>query len=371
MTKHGWALALVVAGCGADGEPAAESAAPGSKEEVARAEVDGKADWSFDICERRGWYGDGECDWFCLRRDPDCSEEPLGPEPSGAATKYPIVLAHGFDASPTNRWGFHGVADALRADGHTVYEAVVPPYDAVAVRAGHLARSVDQALEETGAERVNLLAHSMGGLDSRFVVSSLGYGDRVASVTTLSTPHRGSAVADVALKLMPGVADDAINALASAWGHTYSELAADSHLRAAMEDISEERAPAFIAENPDDTTVYYQSWAGVSSVLGLPNDRREEAACEGQLLRHPGTADRMHATLVPMAAFTAHGTERRPNDGMVTVESAKWGRFRGCIPADHLDEVGQPQHDARDLHTGFDHLRFLRNVAYELSELGF
>jgi triacylglycerol lipase len=45
--------------------------------------------------------------------------------------------------------------------------------------------------------------------------------------------------------------------------------------------------------------------------------------------------------------------------------------FRGCIPADHLDEVGQPRRDVPDVRTGFDHLRFYRNVAYELASRGF
>src|SRR5690349_4252570 len=48
-------------------------------------------------------------------------------EPRGRAVRNPIVLAHGFDASPTNRWGFNRVAEALRADGHRVFIATVPP----------------------------------------------------------------------------------------------------------------------------------------------------------------------------------------------------------------------------------------------------
>src|SRR4030095_3004563 len=87
--------------------------------------------------------------------------EPLGPEPAGDPTRYPIVLAHGFDASPTNRWGFNGVAEALRADGHRVHVAMVPPYDSPEVRAGYLAAHVDEALAEFGAEKVNIVAHSM------------------------------------------------------------------------------------------------------------------------------------------------------------------------------------------------------------------
>ncbi|MCB9539094.1 MAG: triacylglycerol lipase [Myxococcales bacterium] len=361
---------LTLAACEAPTDEPAEDTAPAAKPEAAEAVIDGKADWSFDICERRGWYGDGECDWFCWDPDPDCDLPPLGDEPAGEATAYPIVLAHGFDGSPTNRWGWYGVAEALEADGHTVFVAQVPPYAPVKTRAGHLARAIDEALETSGADRVNVIAHSMGGLDSRYVVSSLGYGDRVASLTTISTPHRGSNVADVGLKLVPGAASGALNALAEAWGRTFSEVADDPDLLGALTDIAEKTAPAFNAANPDDAKVYYQSWAGVSSVLGLKNDA-DAAACGGKLLRHPGTQDRMHVTLVPMAAFTAHGAALLPNDGMVTVESAKWGAFRGCIPADHLDEVGQPKHDEADPNTGFDHVRFYRNMAFELAAQGF
>jgi triacylglycerol lipase len=369
-----WSLLLLLpllAACGADPEPAQEQDEPAvSKEEAARATHEGKADGLLDVCGRYGWYGDGACDWFCSSPDPDCGVPALGPEPAGEATTYPIVLAHGFDASPENRWGFYGVEEALVADGHTVYVAQVPPYNAVEVRAGYLAEQVDAVLAQTGAPRVNLVAHSMGGLDGRYLISSLGYGGKVASLTTISSPHQGSAVADVALKLLPGVADDAINALARAWGRTYSEVADETDLRAALTALSEDNAPGFNAANPDDPQVFYQSWAGVSSVFGIPGPW-DEAACEGKRLADPrGGADRMDLTLIPMAAMVAHGAELRPNDGMATVEGAKLGLFRGCIPADHLDEVGQIKHDGPDEHTGFDAARFYRNLAFDLAERG-
>lgn len=307
--------------------------------------------------------------------------DPLGPEPAGEPTRHPIVLAHGFDASPTNRWGFYRVADALRADGHVVVEAIVPPYDAPEVRAEHLADQIDAVLDG-GAEKVNVIAHSMGGLDARHVVAprsledgapgGLGYGDVVASITTISSPHRGSPVADTMLDVMDGlhVDDDLVDALASAWGIRFNDLADDSHVRAALLGISERRSPGFAAENPDDPRVHYQSWAGVSSVLGVRNPKDRDA-CEDEALGDFRKADRMNATLAPMAAITARGLQLVPNDGMVSVESAKHGEFRGCIPADHLDEVGQTKHDRRDGRTGFDHVRFYRNLAFELAAKGF
>jgi triacylglycerol lipase len=294
----------------------------------------------------------------------------LGPEPSGQPTRLPIILAHGFDASPTNRWGFNGVAEALRADGHTVYVATVPPYDSPEVRAAYLAKYVDQAIAD-GAEGVNIIAHSMGGLDSRYLISSMGYGKYVWSLTTISTPHQGSGVADAVLSVLDGLHadDDLIDALASLWGRTYSDVADDSHVRAALEGISEKQAAAFNETNPDDPQVFYQSWAGVSSVAGIKNPQ-DRSACENLILGDYQHADAMNASLVPMAGFVAHGWHLYPNDGMVRVESAKWGTFRGCIPTDHLDEVGY-QHDGPDERTRFDHLRFYRNLAYELAAFGY
>lgn len=296
--------------------------------------------------------------------------KPFGPEPDGVATRYPIVLAHGFNASPTNHWGFYRVPEALAEDGHDVFVAVVPPYESPEVRGAALASDIDEALAASGAEKVNVIAHSMGGLDARHVISALGYGDRVASLTTISTPHRGSRVADAALSLLPGGAEDAIDALAECWGLTFNDLAEDTRVRAALEGLSEAAAPAFAAAHPDDPEVYYQSWAGVSSVLGIPNPADDDA-CEGTLAGLGLRADKMDATLVAAAAFTAHGAKLLPNDGMATVESAKHGDFRGCIPADHLDEVGQIRDAGPDRRTGFDAVRFYRNVAFELADRGF
>lgn len=314
-----------------------------------------------------GCAGDGVA---TTDQDVIASEDGLGPVPRGEATESPIILAHGFDASPENRWGFKGVAEALRADGHTVYVATVPPYQSPAVRAEYLADYVDAALAD-GATQVNIIAHSMGGLDSRYLISTLGYGDVVASLTTISSPHQGSNVADTALAALDGlkVNQKLLDGLAKLWGMTYSDLAGDTDVRAALEGISIAAADRFNADNPDDERVYYQSWAGVSSVGGWKNPK-DRAACGDVILGDYAKADAMHATLVPMAGFTSHGWSFYPNDGMVRVASAKHGDFRGCIPADHLDEVGYAA-DGPDGRTRFNHLRFYRNIAFELAERGF
>jgi triacylglycerol lipase len=319
-------------------------------------------------------------------RSADALEE-IGDEPTGVASKHAIVLAHGFDASDTNRWSFNGVAEALEKDGHLVHTARVAPYQSVPHRAAELAQHVDAARAECAkragcdASKVHIIAHSMGGLDTRYVVSKLSdpsgtpYSQLVASVTTISTPHRGSAFADKVLEVLPTKADPIVNALAGLWAHTFTDadLADGSDVHAALHDISEAYLPEFNDEVPNADGVFYQSWAGITSFADLHISQAEIDACEGHVLSYDNRHDNLldhppisSAQLQLAHPIVGHG-KGDPNDAMVTVESAKWGTFRGCIPADHMDEVGQrlgSDHPA--LWSRFDHIRFYRTIAYGL-----
>lgn len=237
-----------------------------------------------------------------------------------------------------------------------------------------LATQVDEVLARTGATKVHIIAHSMGGLDARYMICHLGegaYAGRVASLTTISSPHRGTKLVETALKF--GVGSDAANGLAKLLGRllTSSELAADSDLGAALESLTPEFTADFNRTCPDAPEVYYQSYAGVSSAKGRPEDaERSIDACQGKFMRHPDSADKIHTLLQLAALFVADSSV--PQDGMATVASATWGDFQGCIPADHLDQVGQiyVEDEERPLFgTGFDHIRFYRNLAYKLAEV--
>ncbi|MFO0674932.1 MAG: triacylglycerol lipase [Polyangiaceae bacterium] len=307
-------------------------------------------------------------------RGSEGDSDPTVATSEGATTKtkpakHPIVLAHGFNASPSNEWGFHRTAAALRSDGNTVVEASVEPFASVRVRAKSLAAEVDRVLAASGAAKVNILAHSMGGLDARVLVGDLGYADRVASITTISTPHRGSAVADAALSVVPSSA--AVDALATCWAGTFTResLAEGSDVRAALADLAEANAATFEAEHPIPEGVYAQSWAGVSAAFGSSlNARREREVCEDRFWRGITKHDAMATSLLPNALFVAGHPGMDPNDGMATVTSAKWGNFRGCIPADHLDEVGSSTGVSA---TGVDYVAFYRDVVTDLAGRGY
>lgn len=309
---------------------------------------------------------------------PDAAEVDAGFEPdaaeppdSGPRTTplHPLVLVHGW-AAGAEVLGMQAIADDLSSRGHRVYVATVAPFDAIAVRAAQLAGQVDTVLRDHRAAKVNVIAHSMGGLDTRHLISTLGYGDRVASLSTISTPHRGSAIADVVLGLQAGASTAAIDALAAIYGRRISDAGTDPNVRASLHALSESAAPAFNLANPDDPRVYYQSWAGLSNVGGIAS-RNDVSACQGLLLFDPRVRDVMDPVLVGTAVFVAHGLRVLPNDGMVTVDSALWGRFRGCIAADHADEVGAFDDVPPDPRTGFDYLLHYRTLVEELIVLGY
>lgn len=307
-----------------------------------------------------------------------CVFPPLLPEPQGTAAQYPIVFVHGFSASPSFVGFGATILDAVSNDGHTVYDAALPPFAPVRVRTNYLARRVKAVLDETGAAKIHIIAHSMGGLDARYLVChgitqdgsdlsglDLDYSQVVASITTVSTPHFGAYAADLMLAIDPP--ENLLNAMAGVFGNLFSDVASDPDVRGALVDLSEQNAPDFNAACPDHPDVRYLSYAGVSSVLGINSQEdRERTLCETSL-RHPGTAAKTHTLLDVPAAVAAHGIELRPNDGLVTVESARWGEFLGCIPADHALEVAALGQGAFVNRTGFDIHMLYRHLGFHLA----
>ena len=116
---------------------------------------------------------------------------------SYTATRYPIVLAHGVSGwdelfGVYQYW--YGIPAALEEGGAEVYVTQVSQLASTQERGEQLLAQVEEIVAITGAERVNLIGHSHGGLDSRYVAAVRP--DLVASVTTVGTPHRGAEIAD-------------------------------------------------------------------------------------------------------------------------------------------------------------------------------
>jgi triacylglycerol lipase len=110
-----------------------------------------------------------------------------------------IVLAHGvlgfgnLGGLPTFVNYFNGVAAHLRRQGHTVFEPQVNPFGSIAQRGTQLASAISHI---AAADPIHIIAHSMGGLDARHAITRVkGTAERVKSLVTIGTPHRGSPVA--------------------------------------------------------------------------------------------------------------------------------------------------------------------------------
>ena len=108
----------------------------------------------------------------------------------------PIVLAHGYlgfgTLGPLNY--FNNVASILKSAGATqVFAPDVPPKGTLQTRSAQLAQAIQQRFPD---QQVHVIAHSMGGLDARFLIA--GGATNIASLTTLGTPFRGTLAADVA-----------------------------------------------------------------------------------------------------------------------------------------------------------------------------
>jgi triacylglycerol lipase len=287
------------------------------------------------------------------------------PAPAPLGAPYPIVLMHGMsgfgqlDVGVASITYFDGVVQDLAARGESVFVTVVPPYDTSEARAQALSTQIDAILVRTGKAKVNLVGHSQGGLDARVITSpqGLGYGDRVASVTTVATPHRGSKVADATLGLLQGVPANIIDSVTGSFlglvEKTAFELQSDAHLRQQVVEISEQyMSTVFNPKYQDAPGVLYMSYAGRTNLrtgIGVCDD--------GKYPNRPLDLDTTQVALEPLAIFLEEGTFK-VNDGLVTVASAKWGAFQQCVPADHLKEVGQLGPAAKS----FDHLQLFRDI---------
>ncbi len=113
--------------------------------------------------------------------------------------RHPVVFCHGMLAMtmlrmqvPEDSNYFSHLRPFLRERGIEALYPNVEPTGGVVARAEQLRDLIRHWTDEP----INLIAHSMGGLDARYLITHLGMADRVASLTTIAAPHRGTTVAD-------------------------------------------------------------------------------------------------------------------------------------------------------------------------------
>ena len=264
--------------------------------------------------------------------------------------KYPILLIHGMgfrDNKIINYWGriptileecdckiFYGNQDS-NADIETNGEVIK--------------NRIQSIIEETGTEKVNIIAHSKGGLDARYAISKLNIGDKVASLTTISTPHNGSETVDLLMRL-----PDIMVKIAGKLTDIVFRLCGDKKPNSykVFHAFTTIRAREFNEKTPDIENVYYQSYAFV-----------------------------MKNSFSDFFMFLTHFVVKMvegENDGLLTPNAVKWGDFRGVYRSNsrrgisHCDEVDMRRRKfTKKKGDGIsDICEFYKEVVKELTEKG-
>jgi len=266
-------------------------------------------------------------------------------------TKYPIVLAHGMGASAeilgiVDYWW--GIEDALEDEGADVYITSVNGMDSTEAKAADFANQFNQILVYAGASKANIIGHSHGTLYTRYAISNLGLSPKVASYTSIAGPHRGSALADL---IMYSFSDDVVDMLGGSLDFVYAFIFGDTNpdsIQNGYDLCTDYMTDTFNPNTPNVSGIYYQSWAA-----------KAKTSCPSVILE---------PTWLIMLAYEG------ANDGLVGVESAKWGNFRGVedaawysVGCDHLNIVGQ----LFGITPGFDAPDFYVDVVSELKDWGY
>ncbi len=306
--------------------------------------------------------------WDGTQAFPDDEEDVFGDTAVEIRIPPPIVLAHGFFGFDTFAGAdfityFYGVREDLIASGERhVYTPAVDPFSDSRTRGDALLEHVLDILAETGAEKVNLVAHSQGGLDARRVASLRP--DLVESVTTVATPHTGTPVADVAVGAVAGSAGAVVDALVAAVaGPLWSAAGDGTSLSASLQQLSTAGAVAFNRDHPPGAGVVYYSIGGRSDRHAGGEDCEVSGRMPAFLRQWQYDLDPIDPLLALTEGIADGGLgANRPNDGLVRVFDSRYGRFLGCIPADHFDEIGHLLDDGAGGVNRFDHKAFYREL---------
>jgi triacylglycerol lipase len=218
--------------------------------------------------------------------------------PMSLSLKYPVVLVHGIAAHDRrgiiNFWG--RIPDKLRENNIKVFFGNTDAWGSYESNAEILKDTIDKILDETNSDKVNIIAHSKGGIDSRFLIWKYNYGDKVASLTTISTPHHGAEIADLIYSQKIVHSQTAKRAL-MVFGRLYGDIKPD--MFNVNYQLTTEKMKEFNENIVMDHRVYYQS------IYTTMRDSFDD-----------------------IMFFYSHWyikSRKGDNDGMVSEYSARWG----------------------------------------------
>ncbi len=265
--------------------------------------------------------------------------------------KYPVLLVHGMGFRDNKLVGYWGrIPKALKKVGCDVHFGHQDSNADIETNAVQLVERIDLILEKTGAKKVNIIAHSKGGLDSRYAISTLGASDKVASLTTICTPHHGSKTMDRIMKL-PDFLIRFVGFCTDCWFRFLGDKKPNSYK--VFHSFTTKVAKEFNINNPDREGVMYQSYAFV--------------------MKNP------FSDIFMMIPNLVIGLFEGENDGLLTPEAVKWSNFRGVYRSNgkrgisHCDEVDMRRRPftKKAGNCVSDIVDFYTDVATELTKNGF
>lgn len=219
-------------------------------------------------------------------------------------SKYPFILVHGIVLKDIKFFkAFGRIEKILKQAGLTVYTAKTDGFGTVENNAAQLKEEVLRVLAAEGAEKVNIIAHSKGGLDARYMIERLGAENTVASLTTLCTPHKGSQIATKILRL-----PKFLTKIIAFWVNLVYRIFGD--------------------KNPDSLSVCKQLQS-ITDVGGDTLNFSDKVYCQSYSATMKRSRDDF---IMGIPLMFSKRFEKDFSDGLVSVESAKFGEYRGnCL----------------------------------------
>lgn len=250
-------------------------------------------------------------------------------------TKYPILMVHGVffrDFKLLNYWG--RIPGELQENGAVLFYGNHQSALPVKESASELAERIKNIVQKSGCQKVNIIAHSKGGLDCRCAITHFGIDKYVASLTTVNTPHRGCLFVDYLLNKIPVSVQ---NKIASSYNSTLRKLGDESpDFISAVQDLTHNRCEEFNKTTPDMPHILYQS---IGSKLNKAVSGKFPLNMSYPLVKHFGGE----------------------NDGLVSKESFAWGKSfqfltvkgnKGISHGDMIDlnRENLPEFDVREFY---------------------
>lgn len=240
------------------------------------------------------------------------------PQPDIIQVDLPILMCHGYAGGVSaliSHAPLHEPCMLFRSRGAKAFAPNIVPYASIETRSEEWMNRIHALQQQYGFEKFHVIAHSMGGLDMRYAIAKMDAASSVATLTTIASPHQGTTMAELVLKT-PGPLRGPMKQFFDWMGaQMYAEAKSDS--LAAVEQLTR----AYVQEEfnpnvPDHPDVAYYSYSAATG---------------------KGTSEPLNPIFGIQNGMIYD--QEGPNDGFVSVESAKWGRHHGTMPIGHIEQT--------------------------------